>query len=82
MVCTAWLLCTECLALYSTEFRATGRFAQNACQREWTNRFPLPAHYHNQEFQRITNDNLSIVNIVTFVFTVNCIDFLSFPKRL
>lgn len=43
---------------------------------------PLPAHYHNQEFQRITNDNLSSVEIVTIVFTVNCIDFLSLPKRL
>lgn len=43
---------------------------------------PLPAHYHNQEFKIITNDNHSIVDIVTFVFTVNCIDFLFLPKRL
>lgn len=82
MIFTAWLLCTECLAVYGMVFRASGQLAWNDCGREWASWFPLSAHYHNQEFPRITNDNLNTVDIVTVDFTVNYIDFLSFPKRL
>lgn len=42
---------------------------------------PTAGHFYNQALQR-TTDNLSIVDTVVIVFTVNCTDSLSLPERL